>query len=120
MLLRQRFLVCQSRLQEQLFKYLDEHKSDEHGDAADESPVLNEVSFPALLIPKFEESFEAMPDDVKSRRSMQHIGNSSNLPSARLSAPRTMIRSVVMSFGLPTTLCSKRTYRRSHHAWREW
>lgn len=58
-------LVCQSRLQEQLFKYLDEHKSDEHGDAADESPVLNEVSFPALLIPKFEESFEAMPDDVK-------------------------------------------------------
>jgi hypothetical protein len=58
-------LVCQSRLQEQLFKYLDEHKSDERGDAADESPVLNEVSFPALLIPKFEESFEAMPDDVK-------------------------------------------------------
>ena len=58
-------LVCQSRLQEQLFKYLDEHKPDEHGDAADDSPVLNEVSFPSLLIPKFEESFGAMPDDVK-------------------------------------------------------
>ena len=62
------FSVCQSRLQEQLFEYLDEHRSSEHGnaaDVADESPVLKQVSFPVLLIPKFEESFAAMPDDVK-------------------------------------------------------
>jgi hypothetical protein len=59
--------VCQSRLQEQLFKYLDEHKSNDHdtGDVVDESPVLNEVSFPAFLIPMFQESFEAMPEEVK-------------------------------------------------------
>ena len=52
---------CQAKLQESLFKFLDERDAD----VADESPVLKQVSFPALLIPMFEESFDAMPDDVK-------------------------------------------------------